>query len=603
MKRQLLTFLAVASLAIVVPAESASSDDNKEKMKQTLITVDVKTPLVNELVEIKPIENHHFNLEAPQDCGRAGNIEPTARKVLCQYRQAGDSKVTVSVCDNDKNYCKQEYIEIKVPQGKVENARLLKPVSEPTLKMQKQQKALLLSGFKALAPGEAKAVIDKEKGVLVLVSTEWCPPCNMLKEFMTSQEGFRQVTKDYLLVYVDGDGNMANQWRDLLDSPAYPTFYALNKDLEILDLKSSYMFLVDFKKWFAEAFANPSDSIVDVSERLRARGKKEFLRGLLDSFVSEEQQQRDVERFTRYHYGRFVQDDLVQVLKDLDPKKHNATISRATYQNISYGSKTLVDEENSEQQMTATKKAILATPQWHKTDWAFNSLVEAECAKVSGPPEGSEIGEAKQKSKLLSESECQTLAEKIAKSSEKVMKKNWKQKSKAEKLYSEALYAWNLADIAKLKGSDESSQHFKQCREKFTEMAKHSPLQGRSRASRIYTSYCLEPGSEVESMQLVDSLILDFPFDSTFYYKKASLLQTAKQYEKALQYNSEALKYSYGYSWLDACLQRARILKAMKKPEEAKSVINDCLSEVVLTTENRRVLRRVKLLRNELKTL
>ncbi|MEO0336775.1 MAG: thioredoxin family protein, partial [Pseudomonadota bacterium] len=207
-------------------SQAATSDQNREKMKQTLVTVDVEAPLVNEFVEIKPIENHHFNLEAPQDCGRAGIMEPSARKVICQYRQAGESKVTVSVCDNDKNYCKQEYIDVAVQKGKDEKARLLKPGTEKTLKMQKQQKSLLLSGFKALAPAEVKAVLGKEKGVLVLVSTEWCPPCNMLKEFMTSQEGFRQVTKDYLLVYVDGDSNMANQWRDLLDSHVYPTFFA-----------------------------------------------------------------------------------------------------------------------------------------------------------------------------------------------------------------------------------------------------------------------------------------------------------------------------------------------------------------------------------------
>ena len=604
MRNKILPIAILLVLVLQVELLSAASPEaNKEAVKQTLVTVDVTSPLVNEHVELKPIENHHFNLEAPQDCGRAGNIETTARKVVCQYRQAGDSKVTVSVCDNDKNYCKQEYVDVSVQKANAQGARLLMPVTDKTLKMQKEQKSLLLSGFKVLAPAEAKAVLKGEKGVLVLVSTEWCPPCNMLKEFMTSQDGFKELTKDYLLVYVDGDSNMANQWRDLLDSPVYPTFYAMNSDLEILDLKSSYMFLSDFKKWFELAYEDPSDSISDVKERLLARAKKTFSRSVLDAFLSEEEIERDVERYSRYNYGRFIQDDLVRMLIDLDPEKYKGRIARATYQNISYGTKTLADDSDLKAQMTKVKKSILATPRWDETDWVYNSLVEAECSAAAVPPGGEAEEKQDSPDRLIAKEDCNQLAEKMAARSKDIKDKDWSKKSEAEQLYSQALYAWNLGDLAKMRGAENASEYFKTCRDRFTEMAKLSPLKDKSRASRIYTSYCLEPGSTTESMQLVESLIEDFPFDSTFYYKKASLLKGSKKFKAALKFNSQALKYSYGDSWLDASLQRAKILKAMNKTSEAKKVIEDCLSEVVLSSENRRALRRVKLLRSELKTL
>ncbi|MEM7646201.1 MAG: hypothetical protein AAF203_04780, partial [Pseudomonadota bacterium] len=93
-----LLFILIFSMA----ASQACGETTADSLKKDLSTMSISSPLINEMVAIDPITDHHFNLEAPQNCGEKASIDKNARKIICQFHDSGTHKVTVSVCDNQK---------------------------------------------------------------------------------------------------------------------------------------------------------------------------------------------------------------------------------------------------------------------------------------------------------------------------------------------------------------------------------------------------------------------------------------------------------------------------------------------------------------------
>ena len=175
-----------------------------ERSTNKLSSISTRNPLINETVSISPVDGHHFNLKAPQRCvvgteDKENTINPSAKKIKCQYHSEGRKKITVSVCDNNEVYCKQEKYEIQVSNNIRNEPRLKKPLHLSLVKDQNKNKKLLMPKFKTATIAQAKEILNYKKGLLVLVSTEWCPPCNMLKEFLLPTKEFDQLTQTWVL--------------------------------------------------------------------------------------------------------------------------------------------------------------------------------------------------------------------------------------------------------------------------------------------------------------------------------------------------------------------------------------------------------------------
>src|ERR1039458_2997758 len=70
--------------------------------------------LVDEVIELKPVAGHHFNVEAPQKCGGDKALEVLPRRLRCQLTKPGIASILVSVCDNKLTYCHQESFDVQV---------------------------------------------------------------------------------------------------------------------------------------------------------------------------------------------------------------------------------------------------------------------------------------------------------------------------------------------------------------------------------------------------------------------------------------------------------------------------------------------------------
>src|SRR5580700_9786590 len=106
----MLSFLLVA---LALPAAAEPS----------LLTSRPASALVDEIIELKPIEGHHFNVEAPQKCGGSSPIEVLPRRLRCQLTKPGAAEVLVSVCDDALTFCRQERFDVAVA-GAAKTARV-----------------------------------------------------------------------------------------------------------------------------------------------------------------------------------------------------------------------------------------------------------------------------------------------------------------------------------------------------------------------------------------------------------------------------------------------------------------------------------------------
>jgi thioredoxin-like negative regulator of GroEL len=63
----------------------------------------------------------------------------------------------------------------------------------------------------------------QDKPVFLYWGAEWCPPCNQLKSTIFRRPDFVARTRDFVAVYIDGDGEGAQALQDRFHAMGYPT--------------------------------------------------------------------------------------------------------------------------------------------------------------------------------------------------------------------------------------------------------------------------------------------------------------------------------------------------------------------------------------------
>lgn len=567
-------FLAVLS-SLLFAAQIFASTENV--LKNGLVKPTVKDPLINEVVSFKPIKDHHFNLEAPQECGKDSTIDPTAKTITCQFHNSGDRKVRLSVCDNAKKYCKQEMIDVLVRNKKSGTPRIKTAPKAETVAMQTKTKKLLMSSFKSMSPSEAIQAASTKKAVLAMVSAEWCPPCNLLKEFLLPTLEFKEATKDLLLVYVDGDSPESDAWKPFLKSRFYPTFVVLNKDLESVALYTSDINenLSNLKK----GLDSLSDPYVDLITRVDARISGGFFQKTKDIFNSDESIKADEERLLDYLGSRAKILDQIKYMKAFSKTEYASKILVAEQMAIMFGERTT--EDGSDSKLTETEKKIQEESLMRSLlDLSVeeNDLYSYHLQKFCSMTQNEKV---KKNSK-----DCLLYSKRLITKLEKVKRT----KSEQLKILGEAQKNDSLAGLYKSLGNNKKAESYADlCFQKYQNLYKFSPLKERSRSVRFQQLYCLKnkKDSKKNEFKLLSSLVKDYPFEETFQRKLASYYLKKKDYKKAREYNEKALRYSYGAMWAYNMGTKSDILEGENKKDDALSVLDEALKEVVLDKDGR----------------
>ncbi len=248
-----------------------------------------------EVVEFMPIEGHHFELAAPQVCGDSAPISKESLKISCQMQEVGLAKVELNICDDNKTFCKPVVIDLNVsepPRG-FERPKLTPQLVE----MKEEIHEELLSGFRNLSLKEAKATAAKFSGpVLIMISTDWCPPCNQSKEYFLSSNEFQEFTKDWLKIYVDGDHENSNEFDQEFSFFEYPTFILTNSNLvEVGRFRDEYT-IFDFKLWVKRVSPYLASGFQKVRQDVLARKDSSFKQRAIDllTFTTQASKEKDL---------------------------------------------------------------------------------------------------------------------------------------------------------------------------------------------------------------------------------------------------------------------------------------------------------------------
>jgi thiol-disulfide isomerase/thioredoxin len=190
--------------------------------------------LVNEVLKLEPISGHHFNLKAPNQCGKFSFIEKTVSKLTCQLSEPGKQSIVVNICDDNESFCKPERftVQVSAPKGWKKNAPI---VSRPqgNLSAPKNVQQPTPAGFLSNAPEQALQEARKNNRLMLIdFYGIWCPPCNLLDEYVFDEASFQRATAEMVKLSMDVDATSSWDWVDHFHVSFYPTLIIANTDLQ-----------------------------------------------------------------------------------------------------------------------------------------------------------------------------------------------------------------------------------------------------------------------------------------------------------------------------------------------------------------------------------
>jgi thiol-disulfide isomerase/thioredoxin len=499
----------------------------------------------------------------------------TAKKVTCQFHSSGARTVTLSICDDKKTFCKQQKVSLEVQKAKSKNPKINQSPTLSTLKMQKDIKEKLMKDFKVMTTDEAVQAISMKNAALVMVSADWCPPCNYAKEFLLQTEDFKKATKDLLLIYVDGDSPNSKPWIQKLKTFFYPSFVVLNKDLKVVSV-SSEISSDKFIKFLNKGISNLDDPISDLNQRLAQRNSGSLLRKAKDFFKADKSLQEDKKRQLEYLLARGKFKEVLSNIKNIEDKD--------LYKAYELDSKFYVS-------MFGDKDVIKDKTLFHKEYLDQNPDDMIDYLGVL-----KEFCEDFKKDKTSVSSECLDYINSYKKYLQSSVDHKKGVDSLAEKEHLKMRLAVDNASLAEITGDIKASNKFyKECRDSLKSLFKYSPLKEKSRTLRMTELSCVKDKSK--KIALLKDLAKDYPYESTFHTKLFYFYKKNKDVAKALESNQKALDFSYGSIWLNNVNSRVNYLIELNRNKEALELADKTLNEVELSKNDLRTERQLKALR------
>lgn len=498
--------------------------------------------LLNEIIEFRAVAGHHFSAEAPQRCGSGVLIEKTVRAVTCQFQKSGATTATLNVCDDKKTYCKLNEVSIRVLEQLSSEKRLEPTRSVVAWDLQKD----LAPGFVEGSPEEIRLqAAAKKQPVFLMISTEWCPPCNETKEYLFNTAGFKEASANWFKVYVNGDSLTAQNWEKVVPYRAFPTMVMLNEKLQEIGRFDGELREGDFVAWARQQQSFYPTSLSQIKSKT-ARTPEESRR-LLSWAISTDQHA------------------LVSEIRSVSVWDEEMTLKLALY-DLSQLDKDISSDDK--------KKAEVAREQKRKL---LLDLLAKTVEKDDFEDFLSELCD-------LDLEKCRSFVSKLPGRLELV--KGWKSLNANERASTLGEMALTQSEIYQALGDKKKAKMVAQfCANQFATQTRGSKLKT-ARAANQARVRCLEKAGRVkEAEALVRKLISAYPEEPTFLIRMARLKRAEKKPLEAYEWVQKAERHAYGYNWFSAVFLKADLEVELKRRDEALKTLSAALAQVDLPQE------------------
>lgn len=524
-----------------------------------------------EIVKFQPQKGYHFELAATQSCSGAEVIERSKGLIQCQMLEVGKSKVQLNICDDKKTFCKPHEFELTVtsaPKGFKSP-----PLKKGLVEMKEYIHQELLPGFENLMINEAMAKAKKEnRPVLVLISTDWCPPCNQSKEYLLSTMEFQEFTKDWLKVYVDGDSSESLGYDEKLSFFEYPSFILVNSDFQEVSRFRQELSFEEFKNWWERAKPYLGNGYEKTKKKVVARKEEGWFQRAQDLllFTSKKEQKKDlhfvIETAIAKNDSEFLRmtelEDVPDFLReDWLSTRHDDLVPTALSE-VDFNLKAL---EHS---------GLTPSFVYHLKEVCRLKLPECESGQAQLP----------KRPKLILARTNRSRAENLA--------------ALADEYYAQVDFYKGLGR------KKESMARARLCVDTFESLAKLSELKFPRYAMQGVLACAKEFDlGRVEKMYL--SLIEKYPEDPTFIDRYARFLKNEKKdLKQAKVWVNKALDKSYDYNWFYAASLKVQISQALGEEQNAQDTIKQAFARLSLNankdSRNQKVLSRFRQLEQSL---
>lgn len=502
--------------------------------------------LAGELVTIGVISGYHFELTAPQTCDGRRPQSESPRQLRCQFSDAGDRPIRVSVCDDGKTFCKPVEARLKVLASVAGKAHVAP--SSALMDSQTRMGKILLPDFEEVSP---TALASNDKPVLVLVGADWCPTCNEMREVLLSSDEFKAATKGWRHIYVDGDSSKSTAWQPYMKFFEFPTVALLSSNLREVSRYMGPIRASDFQAWVKESEAHLSTPIPTLLARAQARREGSWAFAIFD-FLFPTEKEKEKDWLMRWVVASHS-DTTMKMFTDADVPVD----IRAEYLHWRV-------TEDAVGLSTAEKVAIYGRIlDASREKELFNDYLSELCDL--------DLDACKHWVEVLPQ-RVQWLESRV------YVRDSERQSALVEEFSSQAENYERVGD------GKNATQVAGLCAG-LAEAEAGSSMLRVPRATGIARSYCLEKvGQFKEADKIYQQLMEAYPSEATFFIRYANFLKRQKHLPEAHAMVERAEQLAYGYNWMKAVVLKANIEIAMQKSMAAKETIQKALAELDLSS-------------------
>jgi thiol-disulfide isomerase/thioredoxin len=487
---------------------------------------------------------HHFNLDAPaQASASSGDSaqKPTLKtpqqvRFVFNAPAPGTYTTQLYLCDDALTYCEKKVEQIRF-SASATSASAGKPGSvQPG--PASPEKGVIEEAFRR-AQKERRPLMVDFYGI-------WCPPCNMLNEKVFSQPAFKRRIRDFIEVKIDVDTPQAWSYTARYKISGYPTVLFLTPDAEEISRILGYRPLAQFLKSMKAAYALRDGQALAALQGQAEKGD----RAAMDHLGLIELGRENFAEAVRY----------LQATTRCREKLWDARIALAE-ERANDG------DSAAKQQLTeARRQAIEEFPDSPDSIERRTDLAESLDKKEEARPV---YLDALATAKKLVKKPPESLVE-----YDSSVADIWEQIAETES-------ALGDAKGEKLAYQTAAAEFKKEL------------VTANDRGVNLELAYSLwKSGNDAAAREIYGRLQKAYPDDFTFYNNQARMELALDKLDAAEPLARRAVSLSYGSNHLEASLVLAKILKAQKKIDQARAVIDQAMTSPSASTavpENKNV--------------
>lgn len=520
--------LEQASGAVVVSKKSMWGTQPGESLLKPLLNKYV----INEMIDIRPIEGHHFNLKANNNCNLTKPQTLKAEFMQCQFAEPGKYKVNTYICDDKESFCKLEKIDVLVSAPRGYEKALRKRVSSNILYVPKAEVKAppgFIKNRDKFAIEEAK---KKNQPLLIVFAAQWCPACNMLDENVFQNKKFQDESKNVVKLILDVDSDISWDLKEKFKIGGYPTTVLATSTLNEVGRFVGYRTETATVNWLKSQLALKDNPIELVVSKLQNGAALE----------------KDVIRLAQWQLDRD------------EPETAKVT---------------LLKHESAE----AKKLTLIADYKIYEKDKKDKESAEALIKLIDDHAKDIQVSSW---ASALANKDLEALKKRIEKVKENVLV--WASGTDIDATeFTRAELYYNLGEVyAALEDSLQSRKSFASCAEEYNKISQESHLKV-PRGAQMERAFCLtRAGMTQEALRVFESLAKVYKDEFAFNYYYAKTLFDDGQTDKAYAYAKSAYNGSYGDNMIRAAILKAQIEIEKKDLKNAEATVTTTLNKVYL---------------------